>query len=34
MAGVFGGLFGAKLLWVAEHLGEEPFGICFSAAAE
>ena len=25
MAGVFGGLFGAKLLWVAEHLGEEPF---------
>ena len=26
MAGVFGGLVGAKLLWVAEHLGEEPFG--------
>jgi phosphatidylglycerol---prolipoprotein diacylglyceryl transferase len=25
MAGVFGGLLGAKLLWVAEHLGEEPF---------
>jgi len=25
MAGVFGGLIGAKLLWVAEHLGEEPF---------
>src|SRR2546422_250307 len=25
MAGVFGGLAGAKLLWVAEHLGEEPF---------
>src|SRR6266581_4722538 len=25
MAGVFGGLVGAKLLWVAEHLGEEPF---------
>ncbi len=24
MAGVFGGLLGAKLLWVAEHLGEEP----------
>jgi len=24
MAGVFGGLVGAKLLWVAEHLGEEP----------
>jgi phosphatidylglycerol:prolipoprotein diacylglycerol transferase len=26
MAGVFGGLLGAKLLWVAEHLGDEPFG--------
>lgn len=25
MAGVFGGLLGAKLLWVAEHVGEEPF---------
>jgi len=25
MAGVFGGLLGAKLLWVAEHIGEEPF---------
>lgn len=25
MAGIFGGLAGAKLLWVAEHLGEEPF---------
>jgi phosphatidylglycerol:prolipoprotein diacylglycerol transferase len=25
MAGVFGGLLGAKLLWVGEHLGEEPF---------
>jgi phosphatidylglycerol:prolipoprotein diacylglycerol transferase len=25
MAGVFGGLLGAKMLWVAEHLGEEPF---------
>src|SRR5262245_16674995 len=25
MAGVFGGLAGAKLLWVVEHLGEEPF---------
>jgi phosphatidylglycerol:prolipoprotein diacylglycerol transferase len=25
MAGVFGGLLGAKLLWVAEHLAEEPF---------
>jgi phosphatidylglycerol:prolipoprotein diacylglycerol transferase len=25
MAGVFGGLVGAKLLWVAEHLAEEPF---------
>jgi phosphatidylglycerol---prolipoprotein diacylglyceryl transferase len=24
LAGVFGGLAGAKLLWVAEHLGEEP----------
>ncbi len=24
MAGVFGGLLGAKLLWVAEHVGEEP----------
>ena len=24
MAGVFGGLIGAKLLWVAEHVGEEP----------
>ena len=23
MAGVFGGLVGAKLLWVAEHVGEE-----------
>jgi phosphatidylglycerol:prolipoprotein diacylglycerol transferase len=31
MAGVFGGLIGAKLLWVAEHLGEEPFtGLLFS----
>src|SRR6476659_7153575 len=25
MAGVFGGLAGAKLLWVAEHVGDEPF---------
>ena len=25
MAGVFGGMAGAKLLWVAEHFGEEPF---------
>ena len=25
MAGVFGGLLGAKLLWVAEHAGDEPF---------
>jgi len=25
MAGVLGGLAGAKLLWVMEHLGEEPF---------
>lgn len=25
LAGVFGGLFGAKMLWVFEHLGEEPF---------
>jgi phosphatidylglycerol---prolipoprotein diacylglyceryl transferase len=25
MAGVIGGLVGAKLLWVAEHAGEEPF---------
>jgi phosphatidylglycerol:prolipoprotein diacylglycerol transferase len=25
MAGVFGGLVGAKLLWVVEHLGESPF---------
>jgi phosphatidylglycerol:prolipoprotein diacylglycerol transferase len=24
LAGVFGGLAGAKLLWVAEHVGEEP----------
>ena len=24
MAGVFGGLVGAKLLWVAEHVGDEP----------
>ena len=24
MAGVFGGLAGAKLLWVVEHFGEEP----------
>jgi phosphatidylglycerol:prolipoprotein diacylglycerol transferase len=24
-AGVVGGMLGAKLLWVAEHLGEEPF---------
>src|SRR5262247_297432 len=25
LAGVFGGLVGAKLLWVAEHAGQEPF---------
>lgn len=25
LAGLFGGLAGAKLLWVSEHLGEEPF---------
>lgn len=25
LAGVLGGLVGAKLLWVFEHLGEEPF---------
>ena len=25
LAGVLGGLAGAKLLWVAEHAGEEPF---------
>ena len=25
IAGVIGGMAGAKLLWVAEHLGEEPF---------
>jgi phosphatidylglycerol:prolipoprotein diacylglycerol transferase len=25
LAGVFGGMAGAKLLWVFEHLGEEPF---------
>lgn len=25
MAGIFGGLAGAKVLWVAEHFGEEPF---------
>src|SRR4029078_5573898 len=25
MACVFGGLIGAKLLWVAEHVGQEPF---------
>ena len=25
IAGMAGGLVGAKLLWVAEHLGEEPF---------
>jgi phosphatidylglycerol:prolipoprotein diacylglycerol transferase len=25
VAGLFGGLVGAKLLWVFEHLGEEPF---------
>jgi phosphatidylglycerol:prolipoprotein diacylglycerol transferase len=31
LAGVFGGLAGAKLLWVAEHLGEEPvFSLLFS----
>ena len=31
MAGVFGGLLGAKLLWVVEHLDEEPFrGLLFS----
>ena len=24
-AGLIGGLFGAKLLWIAEHFGEEPF---------
>jgi phosphatidylglycerol:prolipoprotein diacylglycerol transferase len=29
--GVLGGLAGAKLLWVAEHMGEEPFsGLLFS----
>jgi len=26
LAGIVGGLAGAKLLWVAEHLGDEPFG--------
>jgi phosphatidylglycerol:prolipoprotein diacylglycerol transferase len=26
MAGILGGLAGAKLLWVAEHFGEEPAG--------
>ncbi len=31
VAGVLGGLAGAKLLWVFEHLGEEPvFGLLFS----
>ena len=29
MAGVFGGLAGAKLLWTFEHLGEEPFTALF-----
>jgi prolipoprotein diacylglyceryltransferase len=24
-AGLIGGLLGAKLLWVAEHFGEDPF---------
>lgn len=31
MAGVIGGIVGAKLLWVAEHAGEEPvFDLLFS----
>ena len=31
LAGVIGGLVGAKLLWTAEHLGEEPLaGLVFS----
>jgi phosphatidylglycerol---prolipoprotein diacylglyceryl transferase len=31
LAGVLGGLIGAKLLWTAEHLGEEPLaGLVFS----
>ena len=31
LAGVLGGLVGAKLLWTAEHLGEEPLaGLVFS----
>jgi phosphatidylglycerol---prolipoprotein diacylglyceryl transferase len=31
MAGLLGGMAGAKLLWVFEHLGEEPFtGLLFS----
>jgi phosphatidylglycerol:prolipoprotein diacylglycerol transferase len=25
LAGIFGGMVGAKLLWVSEHLGEAPF---------
>ena len=29
MAGVFGGLAGAKLLWTIEHMGEEPFTALF-----
>src|SRR6476659_4116518 len=34
MAGVFGGLLGAKLLWVAEHTGDEPFrDLLFSRGA-
>src|SRR5687767_14696578 len=33
LAGVAGGLVGAKLLWVAEHLGQEPFAdLLFSRA--
>jgi len=32
--GLLGGLAGAKLLWVAEHAGEEPFFSLSSRAAE
>lgn len=33
LIGVFGGLVGAKLLWVAEHLGEEPIAALLASRA-
>jgi phosphatidylglycerol:prolipoprotein diacylglycerol transferase len=32
VAGVIGGLAGAKLLWTVEFMGEQPVSICCSAA--